>query len=930
MRSFPSIIVLLTLLFMANKLTAQIPQIEPGVSRELAQWRAAHYSEVRYKLNVRLEKRAPLMKGDIEIIVRLSETGAKNALVLDWRTTPFENDNEKPYAKIVSVNENPNVTPVFEKEHLLIPPEFLKVGENAIKIEFASPVKTSGSAITRYIDREDGAEYVYSLFVPSDASTAFPVFDQPDLKARFSLTITPPPEWKVISNSALKKTVQTGVKIDSADCPESCLNLPFTHYFEETKPISTYIFAFAAGEFAEFAENQSPRVIRSENGASTDVSAATQALSVASMSKIYVRKSQAEKFKPHSAEVFRLNRESVKFFEEYFDYQFPFPKYDLVLIPEFPFGGMEHAGATFLRESAVIFPSEPTKNDFVSRANLIFHEAAHQWFGDLVTMRWFDDLWLKEGFATFAAYKALEKIMPTYNASKIFYERAKQAAYQTDITAGTTPIYQEIPNLSAAKSAYGAIVYSKAPSFLRQAEFFLGERNFQAAVRAFLKKHEFSNATWQDLVREFESASSRNLQDWANVWVKEAGIPIVRLERINQNAALQLKITQTSSFQNDSLWPQKVKFYYLEKNKNPVYKDLIKIEEIELARQNQQIANANADLIFPNYEDYGYGIFLPDEKSRDYLLKNISAEKNEFLRTMLWGALWDSVRFSELAPEIYVDLVIKNIRNETDEITIQTLLSRVSTAINYYIEEDEKPRRKAQIRRDAIEATLLERIANAKTMGQRITFYRAFLNLAASENARKILKEILAGKSKVAVFQLRAKDKFDIVTRLLILGDPDAPALLANLEKTEKSDDAGRYAYAARAGIGTAENKAKYWRDFVENKEISESWIEAAFVTFNPPLHSALTLPYLEKALAELPNLKKNRKIFFVNGWLGAFIGGQKSEEALKIIKKFLTNNPSLDKDLRLKILENADSLERAVKIREKHGKNPKSQFTFR
>jgi len=169
---------------------------------------------------------------------------------------------------------------------------------------------------------------------------------------------------------------------------------------------------------------------------------------------------------------------------------------------------------------------------------------------------------------------------------------------------------------------------------------------------------------------------------------------------------------------------------------------------------------------------------------------------------------------------------------------------------------------------------------------------------------------------------LRTKDRFDIVQRLIILGDPDALKLLAELEKTETTDDAKRYAYAARAGIATVENKAKYWNDFVHNKEISESWIEAAFGPWNSIRHSELTLPYLQKALQELPNHKRNRKIFFVNGWLGAFIGGQRSEEALNVVNKFLADNPNLDRDLRLKILENVDLIERAVKIRGKYSKN--------
>ena len=207
---------------------------------------------------------------------------------------------------------------------------------------------------------------------------------------------------------------------------------------------------------------------------------------------------------------------------------------------------------------------------------------------------------------------------------------------------------------------------------------------------------------------------------------------------------------------------------------------------------------------------------------------------------------------------------------------------------------------------------------NAPTLGQRITFYRAFLNVASTEKAKQTLKDALSGKLQIKDLKLKAKDKFDIVTKLLILSDKDAPNLLAELEKIETSDEAKRYAYSAKAGIATAENKQKFFNDFTGNKEISESYIETAFAPFNSTKHADLTLSYLEKALAELPNLRRNRKIFFVNGWLAAFIGGQKSEQALLIVNKFLTDNANLDKDLRLKVLEVADGLERAVKIRKK------------
>jgi aminopeptidase N len=248
--------------------------------------------------------------------------------------------------------------------------------------------------------------------------------------------------------------------------------------------------------------------------------------------------------------------------------------------------------------------------------------------------------------------------------------------------------------------------------------------------------------------------------------------------------------------------------------------------------------------------------------------------------------------------------------------------------------------------RDAIaprlEAMLVEKMRTAPTLGQRITYYRAFLNNVSTEKGRGVLKGMLrlqsvppavAGGSRSRDKQppvtargtdsypplpLKTKDRFDIVTKLASLGDPDSILLLSDLEKTETSDDAKRYAYAAHAAFPTKSTKEYFWNDFINGKDISESWIESALGPFNSVRHADLTLPYLERALKELPNHKRNRKIFFVNGWLAAFIGGQKSSEALGIVNKFLANNPNLDNDLRLKILENVDVIERAVKIRGK------------
>jgi aminopeptidase N len=485
-------------------------------------------------------------------------------------------------------------------------------------------------------------------------------------------------------------------------------------------------------------------------------------------------------------------------------------------------------------------------------------------------------------------------------------------------------------------------------------------------VRAFLKKHEFKNATWTDLVKEFENASNIALQKWAQEWVTQRGLAVFRSKQVKIGNRMEISIEPTDILNEGSVWKLKTVGILRDLTPEEFEISFRASEKVMLGWQQElEFSHGETDyqFLFPNYKDYGYGIFLLDDKSRGYILKNIQIEMDPFLRSMMWGALWDSVRESDLDPKEYVELAIKvqsasfssspvggqraearTLNASDDESTTAMILNRVSTAMTYYV--GEKDRNAIAPR---LESMLIEKMRTAPTLGQRITYYRAFLNIVSSENGRGLLKAMLrqsvpsalAGgspqadaergtqnaesdpKSKIQNpkspdIPLKTKDRFDIVTKLASLNDPDAEKLLAELEKTETTDDAKRYAYAARAAFPTKETKEKYWNDFVGNKQISESWIEAAFGPFNSVRHADLTLPYLERALKELPNHKRNRKIFFVNGWLGAFIGGQRSEQALAIVNKFLADNPNLDRDLRLKILENVDVIERAVKIRGK------------
>jgi aminopeptidase N len=326
--------------------------VDEGVSRELARERALEVSNVRYQISVGLGAHAARMPGHVAIEFDLAKV--PDPLVLDFRGDGAAH----------GLRVNGSAEEVRKSHgHILISGKDLRQGHNRIELDFDSGIAEANRAVTRYVDTTDGSEYLYTLFVPMDASLAFPCFDQPDLKARFTLIVGAPSDWAVVSNTPiLVHNIVGGFG---------------SILFEETKPISTYLFAFAAGPF--------------------------QVLEHAGL-KLYVRKSMVARAKEEWPTVADLTRKGMERMTSFFAQPFPFPKYDQVLIPGFPYGGMEHAGATFFNEDVVLFRTVPTVSDTNRRAETVLHELAHQWFGDLVTMRWFDDLWLKEGFAQYMAY----------------------------------------------------------------------------------------------------------------------------------------------------------------------------------------------------------------------------------------------------------------------------------------------------------------------------------------------------------------------------------------------------------------------------------------------------------------------------------------------------------------------------------------------
>jgi len=847
---------------MAQNGTPAKPVTPEGIPRELARKRASEISDLRYHILFTLAPHAANTPGHEEINFRLR---APVQLLLDFR---------EGTATTLMVN-NTAVPVKAENGHIELPADKLRAGENRVTLDFTSPVAPAGKAITRHEDRDDDTEYLYTLFVPMDASMAFPCFDQPDLKASFRLELTAPENWTVISNTAIESA--------SAAAPGQRRTI-----FGETRPISTYVFAFAAGPFRKVHETPG-------------------------WPDLYVRQSQLKRAEGEAPEVQQITAQGIEYLSKFFAQPYPFSKYDLVVIPGLAYGGMEHAGATFLREESILFRTAPTHTDRLNRDLLLLHELTHQWFGDLATMRWFDDLWLKEGLAQYMAYQTLGTLKPTENVWKRFYEAIKPAAYVIDSTKGTTPIYQDIRNLKDAKSAYGAIVYSKAPGVLKQLAFVLGEQNFRDGLRLYLKEHAYASAEWNDLVHAFERVSGQPLTDWADMWIRHRGMPQVDVDWAcdSQHRVSRLSLAQHDVLREGGVWP--ISMQVLLSFPHGVSLRFRAQFNKEKAEVGEAIGKPCPQYVFANDQDYAYGRFLLDARSRQAVMEQLGSIEDLFRRTLLWGSLWDSVREAVLAPQDFVSLALRLLPPETDESLTQDLISDVTIALHRYVSS---ALRAQFVPRMEMIAT--DRMLHSSDEGLRIIWFRGLSWIAESAEGRAQLKGLLDGHIGVPGVELRPLDRWSMVTALIALNDPDADTVF-NAERTrDNTGDGQKYAYVAEAARPDTKTKQKYFQDYLHNRLRPEDWIQQSLGAFNYWNQSELTEPYLRPALEALPQIKRERKIFFLLAWLNRFIGGQQSRAAQAQVYGFL-NTAKLDKDLRLKILQVVDELDRTVKIRQKY-----------
>ena len=829
----------------------------PGVSRELARQRSATISEVRYTLQLDVTAR-DTATGRVTIAFVKHDTAA---LVLDFRG---------PWSAAAEVNGKTAADVENNGAHLRIPGRYFKRGRNVVALRFKALVAPAGASIIRFHDETDGNDFLYTLLVPSDAHALFPCFDQPDLKGRLTLSLTVPRGWTAIANGRrLRAIADSGRTIFS---------------FNETEPLPTYLFAFAAGPYAT--------------------------LGAGSRTPFLVRPSRAKEVEIDSLQT--QMGSALRSLADYFGTPYPFQQFQYMLSPAFPFGGMEHPGVTMFNEESFIYREPPTLNQRLGRRATIYHEVAHQWFGDYVTMEWFDDLWLKEGFATYMAAK-MQELEGLPNPWMSFYLRNKPAAYDVDATAGTTPVWQELANLDLAKSNYGAIVYNKAPGVLKQLNYLVGDSAFRTGVRRFLAAHRYGNATWRDLLDAIGTAAGRPLRDWGAQYILRPGMPLLEQQlEISSGGIRRLRLVQRPAqpgISGGAPWPMRTEVALVRHGAAPV------LLPVEISDDSTDVPAAVGlpapDFVYANANDHAYALVLLDTSSTRWLSRHVGEVRDDFLRAMLWGSMWDLVREARWDPREFVEAALRHLRGERDEQIVAGIVSRLRRCLETYLTSADRARLLPDVERLLLEGAM----DSASSYGIRKNQLDAYIDLASSVDARARLDAWL-DSTTAAGLPLRQPSRWAIVTRLVATG---ADIGLARLEREERRDTTAggkRRAFVALAARPDADTKRAYFHRYFADSTLNEEWVTASLRAFNDPGQSALTLPFLVPALDTLPWIQRNRRIFFLGAWLGAFIGGQHDEEALAAVDRFLDAHPRLPLDLRRKILQSRDDLERAVRVR--------------
>jgi aminopeptidase N len=767
------------------------------------------------------------------------------------------------------------VTPERSGHRILLPGALLRA-TTEVEVAYENEYDRGGDGFHHFIDPEDGAEYAYSNFEPFEAHRLFPCFDQPDLKGTYAVTVRAPADWAIIANAPAAAVVPVG---DGRR----------EHRFAPTPPISSYLVAVIAGPFAGVHTRHRGTPLG-----------------------IWTRRSLARFLDPD--EIFEVTKQGLDFYAALFDHPFPFAKYDQVFVPEFNSGAMENVAAVTFSEHYV-YRDPPTATQRLMRAETALHELAHMWFGDLATMRWWDDLWLNESFATYVSNLALAEATRFDGAWRAFHADMKRWGYQADARSTTHPISGVVPDTDATFYNFDGITYGKGASVIKQLVAEIGPEAFRAGLRTYFRRHAWGNATLADFLAALEDGAGRPLHDWSRRWLETASLNTIEAAWTTRDGRVErLQLTQEAPEDHPTLRPHALELALVRApGDGPAEIEVVPVRLEGAEAWIEEAAGRLApDLVFPNHGDHGYARVLLDPASLAAAPRLLGQIGDPLLRQLLWGTLWEMVRSARHSSLAFLELVRTRLPGERDDQILLAALDAARAALATYVPEE---RRVDEARRFV--ATALDALEGLPEGDLRTLWLRAAIGAVAAPADVAAVAGVVDQEPGRPRVQVDREMRWSVAALAIAHGLPGAAERVAAERVADPTDRGERESLRAESGAPDVAVKAAAWGRIHGAGYGSFHLTQAAMRGFNHAHQAALLAPYVDRFFAALPAVAAERDHAFLWAYVAALFPAYRPQPALVERARAMADELGAElPSLRRLLLEAADDMERAIVCR--------------
>ena len=846
-----------------------------ALSADYASMRKKQISDVAYSLYFNIDHTKETYNG----------TSVIDFTIVKGNTSPVTVDFESGSVESVRVNGKV-ATFDYKKWFISIAASAFTTGKNKIEIVYNRPYSNDGSGLHRFKDPANGDVYLYSDFEPYSANKMFPHFDQPNLKATYKVNVDAPSHWQIISTTRETSiTEKDGVK----------------HWdFPVSAKISSYVFALHGGKYAVWEDTF--------HGKDGDIPL-----------RLFARQSLAKYVK--TDDWFTPTKQSFKFFNNYFEISYPFGKYDQVMAPDFNSGAMENVAAVTFNES-FISRSDKTTKQRLSLADTIAHEMAHMWFGDLVTMDWWNGLWLNESFASYMAVLALEKGSDFDNVWDDFYTGFKQWAYSTDKSVNTHSIELPVATTSDAMTNFDGITYGKGASVLKQVPKYLGEENFRKGVSNYLKKFAYQNTTLDDFIGSLEEASNTDLTQWTQDWLYKAGVNTIEVSyQCNAGLISEFAINQTAPEKYPTLRQQRVNvgLFNYDNNTMALTNAIAVTYKGATTQVSELVGKQCPELVYPNLEDWGYVQVNLDKNSLTTLNKHINDFESPSLRLMLWQSLSDSVRDAKLSPATFVEFALENLEGEKDLSVIRSISGQLSGALGYLTTATRQGIANYDAKRNEVNDFYFAQLEKAKAGSDlQKLWYGRFVSTTRTPVQLNKLVAILDGKLSFEGLTIDQDKRWGLVRTLNHRTVGNYKERLTAEIKRDKSDLGAKNAILAEVLRPDAEIKAKWFDIIINNPDnLKLATLRYAMFGMFPGDQKALEAPYKDRILAHIEALNTQGNLKLLSAFAGSMLPTSCTSEGYKELGELVMQYKDMKPQVLKGVKRSHQEIGRCVKVLE-------------